>query len=96
MAERRVQRDEIPGGLEVARSPVGSMTPSQSAESLRGAIPSLEAAGFVDSRLSNDVRAVTDLAFYTTDAYTERSIDWLEKNKSKRWFLYRNRSIWTW
>lgn len=50
--------------------------------------PFFHPTNFVDSRLSNDVRAVTDPAFYTTDAYTERSIDWLEKNKSKRWFLY--------
>ena len=34
------------------------------------------------------MRPVTDPNFYTTDAYTDRSIDWLEKNKSKRWFLY--------
>jgi len=43
---------------------------------------------FVDSRISNDVRQVPDASFYTTDAYCERSLDWLEKNKTKPWFLY--------
>jgi arylsulfatase A-like enzyme len=50
--------------------------------------PFFHPTNFVDSRISNDVRAVTDPAFYTTDAYTERSLDWIEKNKAKRWFLY--------
>jgi arylsulfatase A-like enzyme len=50
--------------------------------------PFFHPTNFVDSRLSNDVRPVTDPNFYTTDAYTERSLDWLEKNKGKRWFLY--------
>ncbi len=43
---------------------------------------------FVDSRISNDVREISDDNFYTTDAYAERSVDWLEKNKDKPWFLY--------
>jgi len=43
---------------------------------------------FVDSRISDDVREITDDSFYTTDAYAERSLDWLEKNKSKPKFLY--------
>jgi len=43
---------------------------------------------FVDSRLSDDVRPVTDPAFYTTDAYTDRAVDWIDRNKAKRWFLY--------
>ncbi len=50
--------------------------------------PFFHPTNFVDSRLSNDVRAVTDPAFYTTDAYTERSLEWLEQNQAKRWFLY--------
>jgi len=50
--------------------------------------PFYHPTNFVDSRISNDVRAVTDPDFYTTDAYTERSLDWLEKHKSKPWFLY--------
>ncbi len=50
--------------------------------------PFFHPTNFVDSRISDDVRAVTDPNFYTTDAYTERSLDWLEKNKTKSWFLY--------
>jgi arylsulfatase A-like enzyme len=43
---------------------------------------------FVDSRISPDVRAVPDPAFYTTDAYAERAVDWLEKHKDGPWLLY--------
>lgn len=50
--------------------------------------PFFHPTNFVDSRLSDAVRPVADPAFYTTDAYADRSVDWLEKNKSKRWFLY--------
>ncbi|MDO8542089.1 MAG: sulfatase [Opitutaceae bacterium] len=50
--------------------------------------PFFHPTNFVDSRISDDVRPVTDAAFYTTDAYAERSLDWLGRNKSKPWFLY--------
>jgi arylsulfatase A-like enzyme len=50
--------------------------------------PFFHPTNFVDSRISNDVRKITDESFYTTDAYADRSLDWLEKNKSKPWFLY--------
>lgn len=50
--------------------------------------PFFHPRNFIDSRISNEVREVTDDSFYTTDAYAERSIDWLEKNKDKSWFLY--------
>jgi arylsulfatase A-like enzyme len=50
--------------------------------------PFFHPTNFVDSRIADDVRPVTDPAFYTTDAYAERSVDWLERNKGKRWFLY--------
>jgi arylsulfatase A-like enzyme len=43
---------------------------------------------FVDTRVSPDVREVADDAFYTTDAYAERAVDWLEKHKAQPWFLY--------
>jgi arylsulfatase A-like enzyme len=43
---------------------------------------------FVDSRLSDEVREVPDNAFYTTDAYADRAVEWLGKNKDKPWFLY--------
>ena len=50
--------------------------------------PFFHPTNFVDSRVSNDVRPITDTEFYTTDAYAERSVDWLERNKSKPWLLY--------
>jgi arylsulfatase A-like enzyme len=50
--------------------------------------PFFRPTNFVDSRISNDVMAITDDNFYTTDAYADRSVDWLEKNKSKPMFLY--------
>ena len=50
--------------------------------------PYFHPTNFVDSRISDAVRPVPDPAFYTTDAYADRSVDWLEKNKAKRWFLY--------
>ena len=43
---------------------------------------------FVDSRVSNDVKKIEDDSFYTTDAYADRAIDWIEKNKSKPILLY--------
>ncbi|MFM9032065.1 MAG: sulfatase [Opitutaceae bacterium] len=50
--------------------------------------PFFHPTNFVDSRLSDDVRPVTDPAFYTTDAYAERPVDWIERNKNRPWFLY--------
>lgn len=50
--------------------------------------PFFHPTNFVDSRISDDVRPVTDPTFYTTDAYAERAVDWLERSKGKRWFLY--------
>jgi arylsulfatase A-like enzyme len=43
---------------------------------------------FVDSRISPDVRKIDDETFYTTDEYAVRAVDWIEKNKSKPFFLY--------
>lgn len=50
--------------------------------------PFFHPTNFVDSRVSNDVRAITDTTFYTTDAYAERALDWMTKNASKPYFLY--------
>lgn len=50
--------------------------------------PFFHPTNFVDSRISNDVQKIEDDNFYTTDAYGDRAVDWLEKNKSKSWFLY--------
>ena len=43
---------------------------------------------FVDSRVSEEVQKVTDPDFYTTDAYGERAVDWIGKQKDHPWFLY--------
>lgn len=43
---------------------------------------------FVDSRVSLEARRQEDPEFYTTDKYADRSIDWLDKNQGKPWFLY--------
>ncbi|MEW6161582.1 MAG: sulfatase-like hydrolase/transferase [Verrucomicrobiota bacterium] len=43
---------------------------------------------FVDSRQSAEVHAITAEDFYTTDAYAERAVDWIERNKAKPFFLY--------
>jgi arylsulfatase A-like enzyme len=50
--------------------------------------PFFQPKNFVDSRISDAVREVSDPNFYTTEAYAERSVDWLEKNRDKPWFLY--------
>ena len=50
--------------------------------------PFFHPTNFIDSRVSDDIQEVRDDSFYTTDAYCERSLDWLEKNRSKPWFLY--------
>ncbi len=43
---------------------------------------------FIDSRVSGEVKAIDDADFYTTDKYAERSVDWLDRNRVKPWFLY--------
>lgn len=43
---------------------------------------------FIDSRKSLEIQNITDDDFYTTDAYAERAVDWLERNQAKSWFLY--------
>ncbi len=43
---------------------------------------------FIDSRKSLDIQQIDDESFYTTEKFAERSVDWLEKNKEKPWFLY--------
>jgi arylsulfatase A-like enzyme len=50
--------------------------------------PFFHPTNFVDSRINDDVRAVTDPNFYTTDAYGERATDWIEKNRDKPKFVY--------
>jgi len=50
--------------------------------------PFFHPSSFIDSRVSDDVQEIKDDTFYTTDAYAERAVDWLEKHKAKPWFLY--------
>ncbi len=50
--------------------------------------PFFHPTAFIDSRISNEVQAVKDPDFYTTDAYAGRAVDWIGKNKDKPWFLY--------
>src|SRR4051812_32212544 len=42
---------------------------------------------FIDSRVSPEVQPVTDDAFYTTDAYAERAVDWIGKQEDRPWYL---------
>lgn len=44
--------------------------------------------GFIDSRLSPEVRNVQQEDFYTTDAYAARAAAWIEKQAERPWFLY--------
>lgn len=50
--------------------------------------PFYHPTNFVDSRISDDVREITDDNFYTTDQYAERALDWIDKNRDKPKFLY--------
>lgn len=50
--------------------------------------PFFNPPNFIDSRLSPKVTPVKDDSFYTTDAYAERAVDWLGKQKDKPFFLY--------
>ncbi len=50
--------------------------------------PFFEPRNFVDSRESPDVKEMKAEGFYTTDAFAERAVDWIDKNKSKSFFLY--------
>jgi arylsulfatase A-like enzyme len=46
-------------------------------------------AQFMNSRKPNEEpHRVSDPDFYTTEAYAERAVDWLGKQKDKPWFLY--------
>jgi arylsulfatase A-like enzyme len=45
-------------------------------------------AKFVDSRVSNEAKRVESDGFYTTDAFADRAIDWIETNKQKPKFIY--------
>jgi arylsulfatase A-like enzyme len=50
--------------------------------------PFFNPPNFIDSRVSAEITPVQDTNFYTTDAYTARAADWLERNHQKPWFMY--------
>jgi arylsulfatase A-like enzyme len=43
---------------------------------------------FVDSRKSDAVHPIENENFYTTDAYAERAVDWIERHKDQPFLLY--------
>ena len=53
-----------------------------------GNTPFFHPERFVDSRISSDVVAIEDPAFYTTDAYADRAVNWLTARGKEPWFLY--------
>ncbi len=50
--------------------------------------PFFNPPNFVDSRQSGEVHPIKDDKFYTTDAYGERAVDWIERHKEAPFFLY--------
>ena len=50
--------------------------------------PFFHPTNFIDTRKSNEIEAITDPSFYTTDKYAERAVDWLSSRKDEPWFLY--------
>jgi len=44
--------------------------------------------GLIDSRISPQVRPAPAKDYYTTDAFAERAVDWLERRDGQPWFLY--------
>jgi arylsulfatase A-like enzyme len=50
--------------------------------------PFFNPPNFIDSRVSPKITPVKDDNFYTTDAYAERAVDWIGKQKDKPFFLY--------
>ncbi|MBM3880695.1 MAG: sulfatase [Verrucomicrobia bacterium] len=43
---------------------------------------------FVDSLKSAAVQPIADEAFYTTDAYAERAVDWIDRHRDRPFLLY--------
>jgi arylsulfatase A-like enzyme len=50
--------------------------------------PFYHPSNFIDSRKSPEVVPVKDKDFYTTDAYADRSVDWIRAHAGAPWFLY--------
>ena len=53
-----------------------------------GNTPFFNPPNFIDTRKSKDVTPVKDDAFYTTEAYAARAVDFIEQSKGKPFFLY--------
>lgn len=53
-----------------------------------GNTPYYHPTQFVDSRVSNEVQKIDDKEFYTTDAYADRAVAWLDEHKADAKFLY--------
>ncbi len=53
-----------------------------------GNTPFYNPPNFIDSRVSPAVAPIKDDAFYTTDAYAARAVDWIERQGDKPYFLY--------
>jgi arylsulfatase A-like enzyme len=50
--------------------------------------PFFNPPNFIDSRKGDALQPVMDDKFYTTDAYGERAVDWLEHHKDRPFLLY--------
>jgi arylsulfatase A-like enzyme len=50
--------------------------------------PFFNPPNFIDTRKSQEVTPIKDDNFYTTDAYGQRAVDWIERNRDKPFFLY--------
>jgi arylsulfatase A-like enzyme len=50
--------------------------------------PFFNPPNFIDTRVSQEITPVKDDNFYTTDAYGERAVEWIGKQKGKPFFLY--------
>jgi arylsulfatase A-like enzyme len=50
--------------------------------------PFFNPPNFIDTRVSPEISPVKVDNFYTTDAYGERAVDWIGKQKGKPFFLY--------
>jgi arylsulfatase A-like enzyme len=50
--------------------------------------PFFNPPNFIDTRKSNEITPIQDDNFYTTEAYAERAVDWISRQKGKPFFLY--------
>ncbi len=50
--------------------------------------PYFHPISFIDSRKSKEVQPIEDDEFYTTEAYGDRVVEWLDQHKEEPWFVY--------